>query len=470
MKQVLTTLCIVLLVVRAHAQEPSGGIVFKKTFMDFLSPNAGNFGDFKNYNSGFEIGYQHALNKNLHLFFPLRLGVVKVVEEVDITNRIISGLDGQFQYRFQPDKPIVPYLMAGVGSIVENLDEVTLQIPAGIGFDFRVKGNSYINLQAEYRHALTENKSSVQLGFGWKYFFGTANAASQATKKAMDSDGDGIPDDIDLCPQQAGLKALSGCPDSDGDGVEDGRDECPKVAGLKVLNGCPDSDGDGISDKDDECPNLAGLLANRGCPGSDSDNDGIIDDQDECPNQAGSVIAKGCPDRDGDGVPDKSDSCPDLKGAQPTGCPDSDGDGIDDSKDKCPDTAGPAVNKGCPELSQAEKEILRLAMRDVQFEHNKAIIRPESYRVLNQIAGLLTKYPAFKLKISGYTDNTGSLMINQTLSEKRAKSCYDYFVSKGISSSRMQYAGYGPRNPIANNNTQTGRALNRRVEFEMSIE
>lgn len=470
MRQVLTTLSFCLLIVWAQAQDASGGIVFKKTWMDFLSANAGNFGDFKNYNSGFEVGYQHALNNNLHLFFPLRLGVVKVVEEVDLKNRIISGLDGQLQYRFQPSKPVVPYLLAGVGSIIENLDQVTLQAPAGIGFDFRIKGNSFINLQAEYRFALEENKNNIQFGFGWKYFFGTPSASVKTDKKVMDSDGDGIPDDIDLCPQQAGLKALSGCPDSDGDGVEDARDECPKVAGLKVLNGCPDSDGDGISDKDDECPNLAGLIANRGCPGSDGDNDGIIDDQDECPNEPGSVTAKGCPDRDGDGVPDKTDACPDKKGNKPNGCPDSDGDGVDDSKDKCPDTPGPAANKGCPELSQAEKEILRLAMRDVQFEHNKAIIRPESYRVLNQIADLLRKYSAFKLVISGYTDNTGSLMINQTLSEKRAKACFDYLVDKSIASSRMRYAGYGPRNPIANNNTQTGRALNRRVEFEMIIE
>ena len=68
--------------------------------------------------------------------------------------------------------------------------------------------------------------------------------------EGTDSDGDGIYDKHDACPNEAGLEQFNGCPDSDGDGIEDSKDACPNSAGLAELNGCPDSDGDGIADKD----------------------------------------------------------------------------------------------------------------------------------------------------------------------------------------------------------------------------
>ena len=145
-----------------------------------------------------------------------------------------------------------------------------------------------------------------------------------------------------------------------------------------------DSDGDGVADKDDDCPNLAGTKANRGCPSTDTDNDGVIDDLDECPTIAGSPAAKGCPDRDGDGVADKFDKCPDVAGTSKNGCPDTDKDGVDDFEDRCPNTYGPASNKGCPEIRKEDKETLNIAMRDVQFEHNSATLTNSSYKILGQ--------------------------------------------------------------------------------------
>ena len=92
----------------------------------------------------------------------------------------------------------------------------------------------------------------------------------------------------DDCPEEAGPAENNGCPDTDGDGVLDKDDECPDVVGD--LNGCPDSDGDGVADKDDECPDQAGETENNGCPWPDSDGDGVADKDDECPNEAGEVI------------------------------------------------------------------------------------------------------------------------------------------------------------------------------------
>ena len=109
-----------------------------------------------------------------------------------------------------------------------------------------------------------------------------------------------------------------------------------------------DRDGDGVPDKKDRCPDVPGLKKFQGCP--DTDGDGIPDDQDACPNEPGPAATNGCPDRDGDGVPDKDDRCPDQAGPKELqGCPDRDGDGVPDIDDECPDQAGPKATKGCPD-------------------------------------------------------------------------------------------------------------------------
>lgn len=118
-------------------------------------------------------------------------------------------------------------------------------------------------------------------------------------------------------------------------------------AGLIFKFGMKDRDGDGIPDDKDECPDEFGLAEFNGCP--DSDGDGIPDHLDECPDEAGLAEFNGCPDRDGDGIPDKDDACPDQAGPKEfKGCPDSDGDGVPDNLDKCPDVPGPKENNGCP--------------------------------------------------------------------------------------------------------------------------
>lgn len=111
-----------------------------------------------------------------------------------------------------------------------------------------------------------------------------------------------------------------------------------------------DKDGDGISDKFDKCPEVAGPAENNGCPWEDKDNDGVPDKDDKCPDLPGSKATQGCPDKDGDGIADQDDKCPDVAGlAKFQGCPDSDGDGVPDAEDRCPDKAGVVALKGCPD-------------------------------------------------------------------------------------------------------------------------
>ena len=119
-------------------------------------------------------------------------------------------------------------------------------------------------------------------------------------------------------------------------------------AGLQIKLGPFDKDGDGIKDKKDACPDAYGKFELAGCP--DKDNDGIADKDDACPEVAGKAEFKGCPDTDGDGIIDTQDACPDAAGkAEFGGCPDKDNDGIADKDDKCPDVAGKKEFAGCPD-------------------------------------------------------------------------------------------------------------------------
>ncbi len=283
-----------------------------------------------------------------------------------------------------------------------------------------------------------------------------------------DSDNDGVPDNQDQCPNQPGLPDNSGCPpkDSDNDGIADDLDQCPNQPGSPEMAGCPDTDRDGIPDNEDACPDQPGLLSMQGCPMQDSDRDGVADDQDECPDQPGPLATKGCPDSDNDSFADKDDLCPDQPGTQ-KGCPDKDGDGVADNMDNCPSTPGSALNYGCPDIAKADRERLSFAAHAVQFEQGKATLKAASYAVLDEVVAIMKKYPNYELFIRGHTDNTGSAQANQLLSEERAKACYEYLIARGIDPLRLRYEGIGSREPIADNSTEEGRSLNRRVEFKL---
>jgi outer membrane protein OmpA-like peptidoglycan-associated protein len=486
------------------AQNPDyrSGITFKKMFLDYQSQNGGSITNFNDYRHGFEIGYQASLSNNVVLNFPARYGVVDThIDSINCLKKKIASLDAQLQYQFNnPTSKIIPYVLIGAGGVYEMEGEFNIQIPVGLGFYFKLGPKAFVSLQSEYRYALTDGRKNFQHGLGFTYLLGPDVEKKEEEGKTnlnKDSDMDGVPDDLDLCPNDFGTKELNGCPDKDGDEVPDYLDKCPDVKGAKKFSGCPDTDGDGIPDNEDECPKMAGPASNKGCPIADADGDGVPDDIDECPKKPGPASNKGCPiaDRDGDGVPDDIDKCPDEKGSAETmgcpdtdgdgvidkedrcptkpglkiyyGCPDTDGDGIDDSRDKCPNTPGTVANDGCPELKKEDKKTLDVAMQAVQFQTGSAILKTESNIVLSQIGDILNRYPDFNMVISGHTDNTGSSVANQSLSERRAKACYDFLIKNGVSSARLSFSGYGESRPISSNETEKGKMLNRRVEFNM---
>ncbi|MGB4959805.1 MAG: OmpA family protein [Saprospiraceae bacterium] len=462
-----------------YSQNPElkSGVTFKKMFLDYQSQNGGDILKFNDYRHGFEIGYHRLLSDKVALFLPARYGVVDTHQDsINCFKKRIASLDAQFQYHFyEPGRKVIPYVLAGAGGVYEDEGEFNVQFPIGLGFYFKVAPNAFITLQSEFRYSLSDRRNNLQHGLGFTYLFGKSKEPlPKEDPIKLDSDNDGITDELDLCPNAFGPKELNGCPDKDGDGVADYQDKCPETPGLVQFGGCPDTDGDGISDNEDECPKEVGPISNKGCPVKpevkviDSDRDGVPDDQDKCPNEKGTLAAMGCPDRDGDGVADKDDKCPDKPGLKIYyGCPDTDGDGIDDSRDKCPNVPGTVANDGCPELKKEDKKTLEVAMQAVQFQSGKAVLKPESSIVLTQIADIMSRYPDFNMTIHGHTDSTGSEPSNQLLSEQRAKACYDYLLKIGVPQSRMSHTGFGESRPISSNVTEKGRTLNRRVEFNL---
>lgn len=259
--------------------------------------------------------------------------------------------------------------------------------------------------------------STILEGFiGLNYTFGST-----------DRDGDGIPNDLDLEPNQPedfdGFRDTDGAPDpdNDGDGVPDDRDGAPNEA----------EDLDGYQDDD-------------GVPDPDNDGDGVPDSRDDAPLEAEDLDGY----RDSDGVPD----------------PDNDQDGVLDGDDQCPDTpADVEVDEtGCPVAEEIQDN---LVLEGVSFATSSAELTASSLAVLREVAANLRAWPHVRVEVAGHSDSTGPADYNRTLSQQRAESVRQYLIRQGIRPERIVAVGYGEERPIADNSTASGRAMNRRVEL-----
>ncbi len=201
---------------------------------------------------------------------------------------------------------------------------------------------------------------------------------------------------------------------------------------------------------------------------SDRDGDGVVDSKDECPDSAGPVALLGCPDRDGDGVPDIHDKCPDVPGSKNfQGCPapDTDGDGVNDDDDKCPLVKGVKENFGCPPIKPELVKRMKHASDRVFFVRAKATIEAVSFGELDHVVEILEDDSSLRLRIEGYTDSEGPDAREIKLSLRRAEAVARYLAMQGISPNRMDIQGLGKTKPIAPNDSPEGMARNRRVEM-----
>ena len=216
------------------------------------------------------------------------------------------------------------------------------------------------------------------------------------------------------------------------------------------------------------CPDVKGVVSAKGCP--DKDGDSVVDSLDRCIDVAGLATedpaTNGCPDKDGDGVTDADDRCPEVKGTLALkGCVDTDNDSIIDPDDACPEVAGTVANKGCPEVVEAAPAAMGLD--NVYFETSSAKISEGYQAVLDAAAKNLKENSAVTIEIVGHTDSTGPESFNKSLSKNRANAVKAYLVKKGISSKRMTAIGFSSTQSAGDNNTEEGRAKNRRVELKI---
>jgi OmpA-OmpF porin, OOP family len=352
--------------------------------------------------------------------FYSRSGVPRSTE-----NLFLVEADANVNLKLLSDKYIlVPYMTFGVGASMYNGTYFAAQGNTGLGLQLGLGNETYLNSNFFYRVAvsgLSVNHTAYSIGI-----------SSPLKDK---------PAPVLVTPPPPPVVAPPAPVDTDKDGINDKDDKCPTVAGVAKYNGCPvpDTDKDGINDENDKCPTVAGIAKYNGCPIPDSDKDGVNDEEDKCPSVPGLARYQGCP------------------------IPDTDGDGVNDEEDKCPSIKGSRENNGCPEL----KATYNFDNKKVQFLTGSSVLTKVSKVELNKVVKALNENPTLKLFVEGHTDATGSDKINKPLSLKRANAVKMYLVAQKVDAARLTTEGFGSSQPIADNKTAKGKALNRRVDFKV---
>ena len=314
-------------------------------------------------------------------------------EDTSATDTRVETYRLDVLYHFMPDQKLVPYIAAGLGAIYSSpeigADRDHLLFNYGVGVKYFIL-DDLIALRADVRHLVDfpEPDNSLQYSAGLTFQLGKPSPppAPVVMEQPKDSDGDGVYDDADQCPDTP-----------DGAAVD--------------SKGCPlDSDGDGVFDYMDQCPDTPAGAA---------------------------VDSKGCP-------------------------LDSDGDGVFDYIDKCPNTpAGVSVDtNGCP---------TKLTLH-INFGQDSSKIDARYDSEVAKAARCINDYPGNIVFIDGHTDSDGSRAYNQKLSEQRAAAVKNRLISNfDIPATKVTARGFGEDQPVADNGTAAGKALNRRVDVACGI-
>lgn len=243
--------------------------------------------------------------------------------------------------------------------------------------------------------------------------------------------------------------------DSDGDGVPDELDKCPLIVGLAVFQGCNDKDQDGVIDPEDSCPEVFGSRDRNGCPWTqkDTDLDGVPDDADYCVFIKGLPSLNGCPDTDQDGVSDIDDECPYLKGElQYKGCP----------------APEPAINPLAPSLQEEEQLAGPTAAQlIVEFDTDQHLIVPTFQALLEDFAAEYAGQTNLRILIAGHTDYEGTAEYNVALGQRRAEAVRIFLRNRLPLGTQFELISYGELLPIDSNYSVDGRARNRRAEVRV---
>ena len=321
---------------------------------------------------------------------------------------------------------LVPYFTIGAGASMYGGTYFATYAPIGLGLQFKLGNDNFLTTNFVHKTAMSTLATNHLT-----YNIGVVSPIKDR------------PEPVKVTPPPPPPAPEK---DSDNDGLVDSKDKCPTVPGVAKYDGCPvpDTDGDGVNDENDKCPTVKGLAKYQGCPIPDTDKDGINDEEDKCPTVAGVARYQGCP------------------------VPDTDNDGVNDEEDKCPTLAGVKENNGCPAIKQEVSKAVADGAKKITFATGSAKLASSSFKGLNKVAKALNDDANLKLSIEGHCDNTGSDAVNDPLSENRAKSVQTYLTSKGkVDAAKISVAGFGSKQPIADNKTAKGRTANRRVELKL---
>jgi len=331
-------------------------------------------------------------------------------DRVDV-DLMYYGIDGHVKYNFIKDSWFDPAIFVGGGyEFVGKASAGT--VGGGLSLGFWFTDNIGLTVSSTYKHSFDDSRTpNVDVASHLQHIAGVTFRFG-----GKDTDGDGVLDKYDDCPEVFGLKEFNGCPDTDGDGIIDELDECPFEFGLAEFNGCPDRDGDGIPDQQDACPDVPGLPQFNGCP--DTDGDGVPDEKDECPLVPGPKENNGCP------------------------WPDRDGDGIPDNVDKCPDVPGLKEYNGCPKPKPTE-QVVTEKLHNILFNLGKSTLRPESAAKLDEAADIIKNSPKENFVVIGMTDKTGTEAVNLKLSKERAAAVVKALEARGVNPEVLKSIGIG---------------------------
>ncbi len=452
MKKLLFSLIVIGLAVSASAQttpisykkRPSIGFHFQ--LQDVTTPGligAGSLSSvftnnqwtkIKDLDPGMSFQYIEGLNEYVDLQVSIGAASVRYPFRsrsgvaVPTAKRLLLETDVAINVKMLKDKYfVVPYFTIGAGASMYGGTYFATYAPIGLGMQFKLGNDNFLTTNFVHRTAMSTLASNH-----FTYNIGVVSPIKDR------------PEPVKVTPPPPPPAPEK---DSDNDDLVDSKDKCPTVAGVAKYDGCPvpDTDGDGVNDENDKCPTVKGLAKYQGCQIPDTDKDGVNDEEDKCPTVAGVARYQGCP------------------------VPDADGDGVNDEEDKCPTLAGVKENNGCPAIKQEVAKTVTDGAKKITFVTGSSKLASSSFKGLNKVAKALNEDANLKLTVEGHCDNTGTDAINDPLSENRAKSVQTYLTTKcKVDAAKITVAGFGSKNPIADNKTAKGRAANRRVELKLN--
>jgi outer membrane protein OmpA-like peptidoglycan-associated protein len=414
----------------------------------------------------------------------------------------VAPLD--FRIKFSPvySRKVVPYVFAGLGWLYyryldrpEHVDSDSISkawimfVPMGGGAQIRLDEHFWLEGTGTFHYTRSRDLTPEAVD-KWErdsYWTALLGLRFSGGARNKDTDGDGL-----LNKEEKRLGTNPKNPDTDGDGLNDGEEHLTYLTNPLVA----DTDGDGLSDGAEVKTHNTDPLK------PDTDGDGLTDGSEVNTH----LTSPSAADTDGDGLSDgaeviqyltdplKADTDGDslIDGAEVTQYltdplkADTDGDGLSDGAEVAQyhtdplkaDTDGGSVNdnieveRGSNPLDPADdvpqiEEVIHkpIVLPAILFESDKAVIKPESEAVLIQAYNTLMENAEIEVEIGGHTDAIGSDAANDRLSQRRADSVRQWLVNKGVAPNRLRSVGYGESRPIATNETEEGRALNRRIEF-----